>query len=140
MTDNKAEVLYIETPWPPSVNHYYVQTKYGMFTSSKGKSFRQDVEQCALEQGVYGASLDYTLQVDVILYAPDKRIRDLDNYMKPLLDAITSAKIWLDDSQIDCLFIHRGVSINKAGCCKLRIVRHHGFILPLDDNIWDSLD
>jgi crossover junction endodeoxyribonuclease RusA len=40
------------------------------------------------------------LRVDLQVSKPDKRIRDLDNLLKVVLDAITHAKVWDDDSQI----------------------------------------
>jgi len=37
---------------------------------------------------------------------PDKRKRDIDNYLKILLDSLTG-KVWVDDCQIDCIVISR---------------------------------
>lgn len=36
----------------------------------------------------------------VSLHAPDRRRRDVDNYAKALLDSLTEAGVWADDSQI----------------------------------------
>lgn len=46
--------------------------------------------------------------VDIRLYWPDARRRDLDNALKLLLDAATGL-LWTDDSQIEELRIRKGV-------------------------------
>jgi len=134
--------IHLDVGFPPTVNSYYVHTKRGVFISKKGREFRLRVMHAANEQMVYGMKNDLRLSVDVILYPPDKRQRDLDNYMKALLDAVTHAKIWEDDSQIDYLGIHRG-KVVKGGMCRIRICEHHGFILPeVEDTaaLWNLLD
>jgi crossover junction endodeoxyribonuclease RusA len=45
------------------------------------------------------------LKVDLQVSRPDNRIRDLDNLLKCVLDAITHANLWNDDSQITDLRI-----------------------------------
>lgn len=133
------ENVYLSCGFPPSVNNYYVKTRRGIFISKQGRLFREQVEIASLEQGVLNLVIDYRITVDVILYMPDRRVRDLDNYMKGLLDAITHAKIWVDDSLIDTLNIHRGIQM-KAGKSELRITKHHGFILPSNPSVWDHID
>ena len=138
--------IHIELPFPPTVNSYYGLTKRGIkYITKKGKEFRKDVCQACLEQNVFGLSLDYRLQFDVILYPPDRRTRDLDNYMKALQDALgnpkdgNGAKVWVDDSQIDDLHPQRGV-ILTGGKCSVRIQEHNGFILPDNPDVWDFID
>ena len=116
--------IYIYLPWGPSVNNYYSPGSGKIrYVSASGQKFRRDVEQCINEQ-CPGLVLDGRLCVDVILYPPDKRKRDLDNYMKALLDALTHSGFWVDDEQIDQLQIYRGeiiknglilVEINQGG-------------------------
>ena len=68
--------------------------------------------------------------MDVVLYPPDKKRRDLDNHMKALLDAITHAGLWEDDEQIDQLQIYRG-EIVKGGGARIEI-NPAGPILPFN--------
>ena len=56
----------------------------------------------------------------VVLYPPDKRTRDIDNVLKPTIDALCQAHIFEDDSQIDVLFVRRAETI-KGGKCVVSI-------------------
>lgn len=115
--------IEIHLPWPPTVNSYYGHTMRGKrlipFIRAAGKKFRAAVEEAIQEQVGY-LNLDEKLHMEVILYPPDKRRRDLDNYMKALLDAMTHAKVWEDDALIDQLAIYRGQSL-KGGLVTVKI-------------------
>lgn len=100
-------MLELHLNWPPTVNNYYTKTKRGIFISKKGREFREGIITAVNEQAP-GVFLDSPIECKVILSPPDKRKRDLDNYMKALLDAITHSGLWEDDSLIDQLFIYRG--------------------------------
>jgi crossover junction endodeoxyribonuclease RusA len=103
-------------PFPPSINNYYVKTRNGVFISKEGRAFRSGCLEIISE--VCGPicndlPLDYPLAITLVLYPPDKRKRDLDNYKKALYDAITHSGLWLDDSLIDQEFVYRGCVIPK---------------------------
>lgn len=99
------------TAFPPTVNSYYVKTRNGIFIGKKGKKFREQVALDIKEQLGGINTLADSLAVTVILAPPDNRTRDLDNYMKSLLDAITHSGLWEDDSLIDQLAIYRAKPI-----------------------------
>lgn len=115
-------------PFPPTVNSYY-SAGHGKvrYVSKAGHLFREKVLIDINEQAA-GIQLDGRLNVEVILYPPDRRTRDLDNYMKALLDAITHAGFWVDDEQIDQLSIMRG-EVVKAGFSRVE-VNGAGPIIP----------
>jgi crossover junction endodeoxyribonuclease RusA len=111
--------LYL--PWPPSVNNYYVKTKRGMFISAKGRKFRDQTAE-AINSQVPGLAIpsDDRLLFEVVLFPPDARIRDVDNYSKSLLDAIVQTGLLPDDKQIDQLFIYRGQRVmNGSVFCRI---------------------
>jgi crossover junction endodeoxyribonuclease RusA len=111
--------IQLVLPWPPSVNHYWLQRGTARFIGAKGKAFRQAVaEECAA-QGV--ASLEGRLSVHVAMWPPDKRRRDIDNPMKALLDACEHAGCYADDSQIDELHIIRQ-EVHRGGRCVVMII------------------
>ena len=116
---NQGREGEITLPWPPSINHYWKRSKNGMMhISAEGIAFREAVhwqvlKQCPLK------SLEGDLSVDIEAFMPDRRRRDLDNILKALLDAITHAGVWLDDSQIVDLRIRKAKTI--GGMVKVKI-------------------
>jgi len=111
-------------PYPPSINNYYVRTKYGTMIGKAGKDYRARVIESIQEQlGPFNV-LCGRLSISMVLFPPDNRKRDLDNTQKALLDAITHAGVYKDDSQLDQLYLYRGqvvlsgkvyVQLNQGG-------------------------
>lgn len=102
-------------PFPPSVNGYwrtFVRGKRAaQIISEKGREYREKAQRYLIENNLHNENIRDRLQVKIILNPPCARKRDLDNYAKCLLDAITKSKFWEDDSQIDDLQILRGKKI-----------------------------
>ena len=94
--------------YPPTVNTYYKKSRYGTRISLKGQKYRAAVLQDVEEQFGNADTIDTPILVEVVLYPPDKRKRDIDNCMKALLDALTEAGVWEDDSLVAQLQIYRG--------------------------------
>lgn len=111
------DILRIELPYPPSVNHYYIRAKSGVILGAKGRQYRRDVNLlCVKYRGHITADMRISLVVNV--YPPDKRKRDLDNLMKAVGDSLQYAGVYPDDNQIDILTIIRR-DIVKDGCVKI---------------------
>jgi crossover junction endodeoxyribonuclease RusA len=90
--------------------------------SEQGRDYRKTVAVKILASGLvrkYG-TMTGRVQVFIVLCPPDRRVRDIDNYEKPLIDALTHAHVWQDDSQIDDLHIVRG-GIIRGGSVSLAI-------------------
>jgi len=123
----KNTVLYLN--WPPTVNNYYTHTRRGVFISKKGRLYRDSVIADVREQApdVY---IDDKIAITVYMFPPDRRTRDLDNYMKALQDSITKSGLWEDDSLIDQVYTYRGEVI-KGGQVVVKI-EEAGIILPYD--------
>ena len=101
-------------PFPPTVNNYYVKTARGVFISQKGRKFRAATAEALSQQLGLVPKISDRMFVDIILFPPDLRKRDVDNYNKSLLDAITDYGLWEDDSLIDQLMVYRGEKIKNG--------------------------
>ena len=110
--------IKITLPYPPSVNHYWGQLGSRKFLGKKGKEFREFVIIAvynAKQMGLAGR-----LNMEVYLFPPDKRKRDIDNVLKPLLDAMEHAGCYENDSQIDKLCVTRR-EVTPQGSCYVEI-------------------
>ena len=99
--------IEIVLPWPPSINHYFGYGGNRVYLKAKGKEYRRAVLNQINAQLDSMETITKPVKVRVEAWMPDKRKRDLDNLCKALLDAITHAGLWEDDSQIDDLRIYR---------------------------------
>lgn len=118
-------LLDCDLPYPPSVNHYWktgrkvlrngrtIPTKYKSDAACK---FISDVK---LIVGKCQTSL-CRIKIEVLVYPPDKRCRDLDNILKGTFDAIVSTGLIADDEQIDDMRVIRCDKI-KSGKIRVKI-------------------
>lgn len=108
--------LFVQLPFPPSANTYWRHPTTGRLAgrhliSEKGRAYRTAVIQHVQEQFGKLQPMDGAIKVDIEAFMPDKRRRDLDNLCKGSLDSLTHAGVWLDDSQICDLRIHKAPTI-----------------------------
>jgi crossover junction endodeoxyribonuclease RusA len=76
-----------------------------MVISQEGRDYREKVVEIVRVLQV--EAMTGRLQLDIYLYPPDFRRRDLDNVFKSVLDSLAHGGAYLDDSQIDKLSIVR---------------------------------
>jgi crossover junction endodeoxyribonuclease RusA len=108
-----------QLPWPPSINHYWKTSRNGgRHISKAGVAFREEV--CFDLRGVQ-TTLTGRLAVHIEAMPPDRRVRDLDNLLKPTLDALEHARVYENDNQIDQLRIDR-LPVHKPGRLDITIV------------------
>ena len=90
--------MRITLPYPPSVNHYWRHIGTKVLVSREGREFRETVGLACRVLRVQQATGDLSIEIEV--YPPDRRRRDLDNILKGLLDALQHGGAYEDDSQI----------------------------------------
>jgi crossover junction endodeoxyribonuclease RusA len=75
--------------------------------SARGRRYREIVVIAIKEQLGGHKTTDKKVRVNILATPPDRRRRDLDNILKPLLDGMEHGGVYKDDSQIDELRIAR---------------------------------
>lgn len=111
----ECEVTF-RLPFGPSVNRYWRHAilptggrmSVRVLISKEGRKYRDDVVRLIRERYGVLTPLRCRLSVTIRLCPPDRMARDIDNYQKATLDALTHAGVWVDDRQIDRLVIERG--------------------------------
>jgi crossover junction endodeoxyribonuclease RusA len=100
-------------PFPPSINTYWGFHGHRRFLTKKALQFKAEVLAVILTTNTksYGDDL---LAMNIVWFPPDRRIRDIDNPIKPLLDSLVQANVMNDDSQIRQLTLQFG-EICKGG-------------------------
>lgn len=83
-------------PIPPSVNHAYVRTKFGMALTKEAKAWKEAAYKSAKKQLEGWQCQDERTIVDIWIYWANKRRRDSDNILKLGLDSLKHA-VYTDD-------------------------------------------
>lgn len=114
--------LKLELPAPPTINHYYGRSRNSRaFYLTKGaKIYRHEVAVLVNNAGVRGRFGRGRIAVRVDLHLSHGG--DLDNRLKPLLDALEYAEVFTNDRQIDDLRVVRGHPV-VGGRCTVQIWR-----------------
>lgn len=121
-----SDWLEIAFPYPPSVNHYWRHTRNGRhYVSERGRRYRADVVKICKEFEPFKGAV----QVQLLVYYPDKRKRDPDNLHKAFWDAITESGLIEEDHNqilVDVRTITAG--FKKGGMVVLRIKENNHWL------------
>lgn len=114
-----GRAMILSLPWPPSVNVYWRHVGAKVLISAEGRAYARDVYGCVLTQSVttltvFRKTFVEPVSVDIVAYPPNRVRRDLDNLPKAILDALTKARVWEDDSLVHDLRIRWG-EVRKGG-------------------------
>lgn len=90
------------------------------FLKKEAHEFRRIVQEEVIEKN---AKISGRLAIFIALSAPTKRQYDIDNRCKAILDALEHAGVYLNDEQIDFIWIVRRPVV-KGGLCKIVLVEH----------------
>jgi crossover junction endodeoxyribonuclease RusA len=117
-------------PFPPSVNTYWRAPNSGPLKgrhliSAKGRAYQSAACAAIVEQlRRLPKPSNSPAAVEIVLYPPDLRRRDIDNYNKALFDALTHAGVWEDDSQVQRMLVEWGPKV-AGGRVELTITTYH---------------
>ena len=102
-------------PYPPTANHYVKHTRSGQHYKTDEAHAFERAAWYAVKQGKFKAFPgDARLAVEIAVFPPDRRRRDIANLEKVTTDSLQRAGLFPDDEAID----------------DLRLVRHHEPRIP----------
>ena len=110
-----TETVRITTPFPPTLNHnvarngkrYFRDKNYDAFIELVGYEWRR------VQPRKWDVNRRFAISIQ--LFYDSKRRYDVDNRVKPILDALTKAGVWQDDSQVDDVRVTRcGIDKEKS--------------------------
>lgn len=111
--------LQAELPWPPSVNHYWGTRDVVRYISPRARAWLDEaiILLRAVKPG--REPLKQPVALFLIAYPPDRRKRDMDNILKPILDALVKSAVIGDDSQVHELHLVRRPPDGQGGRVRL---------------------
>lgn len=119
-------MMIFDLPYPPTINTYWkhrvLRRRPIVYVSDAGVAYRTEIKRLT---GIV-RPLDGDLVVVVNLYPPDRRRRDIDNPIKALLDAMTHAGIWHDDSQIKKLTVEMMPKLGGRTIVSVGLAENYG--------------
>ncbi len=110
--DTGPKILRLDLPMPPSIDAYFIPVPMPGKSTAKyilgrdGKAYRNDVAYTILTMGPKKTIL-HRVRIDMVFHFMTRR-GDIDNRVKPLWDALTFARVWHDDGQVDKDTTERG--------------------------------
>ena len=116
--------LELQLPYPPSANRLWRRQRGRMMLSGAALAYRQTVAGLwwtERQQQNLQPIGPRKCRIKILAHPPDRRPRDLDNLLKPLLDALQWAGIMENDSQVQGLSI-RWANIRPGGQGRVRLL------------------
>lgn len=104
--------------------HVVVGNRVRVLLSKRGRQYRKRATGALLAQGLSARRIKDRLAVEIYARPPSTAVRDLDNYLKAALDAMTHAALIEDDGIIDDLRITRG-AVTRGGLLTIEIAQHN---------------
>ena len=100
MKDKQTVILCL--PWAPSANEIWRSSNFRSrpYIAPKYKRFLRDVKTACVAQGSPRFEGKRPLEITIDLFPPHNRPYDVDNRIKPTLDALTKAGVWRDDRYV----------------------------------------
>jgi len=100
-------MIVLKLPYPPSINVYWLASGHRRYISKRGMLFKQAVADYVQEYNTPKLG-DAKVEVFIYIYPRSKKLMDIDNCAKPVLDACQDAGIFDNDVQVEALHIYRG--------------------------------
>ena len=118
--------MRIKLPWPPSLNSQWRSDWRGWtYVTKETRLFREAVKRLFPEPGLVFQDED-KIRITILLHAKTRRKFDVDNRIKPILDALQGF-VYSDDFQVDDVrAVRRGIDPGKQGYANVIIEKIGG--------------
>lgn len=113
-------MIKLTLPFPPTLNHMWGYAGKRKYLKKEAHEFRAKVTEAAIEAK---AKISGRLAIFIALYPSSRRKFDIDNRIKAVQDALQIAGVFLDDEQIDFIWVVRRPVI-QGGMCKVVLVEY----------------
>jgi crossover junction endodeoxyribonuclease RusA len=92
-------VVELQLPWPPSINRYWRCVQGATLLSREGREYKHKAKDALFEQlyKLKHTAIDVPCKATIIAHYPNKRRRDLDNIIKPVLDCLQASEVVRND-------------------------------------------
>jgi crossover junction endodeoxyribonuclease RusA len=100
-SESEREPMKLQLPYPPSSNRYWRNWRGRMVISTAARAYKRNVKLIHIKQKPFESDV----RVLVSVYRP-RRMGDLDNSLKVLLDALKGIA-FVDDKQVASLHAFR---------------------------------
>lgn len=101
----------LQLGYPPSLNRYYRHVRGMTLISREGRDYRAKVNAAVKARAF--PRFRGKVRMTAEFYPPDALRRDLDNVLKCLLDSLTKAGAWDDDSQVKIMHLKMMDPVDK---------------------------
>ena len=116
--------ITLTLPWPPSVNKYwrhtFVNRRFTVLLSAEARRYKDNVLYVVVARHAQ-LHLSCPVAVHISLYPRNRMTRDIDNYSKGLLDALTYAGVWQDDKLVRYMTVRMCDPVPQRGKCVVTI-------------------
>lgn len=113
----------ITLPWPPSLNHNIRHNRGGHHLSERHKTFRESASGAIYHQVGLPRRPCGRCRIAIELTPPTRAKRDIDNYIKPILDVLVLTRVlggddtqFVQEIRVSCVD-----RTTKGGSCLVRI-------------------
>ena len=110
---NKMKIILPGNPLSTNSIYKFACSPFPRHYMNKAGKERKEEYIWEAYQQKKSPTLTCKLSLVVYLFFGDRRVRDWDNFHKLSMDALTEAKVWEDDSQIEEVYVKKGYDKEK---------------------------
>ena len=118
-------MIELTLPYPPSVNKIWRVGKAKVYLNPIAKAYRDQVfwkSLAIIDKFIVPVFIKNTkVRLEIKMYPPDHKRRDVDNICKSILDALQYTRIIDDDSQIYQLYVEK-LEVRKGGEIEVKLL------------------